>query len=198
MNDPQAEFGEDGNAIKTGYATCYSYNQQTGEYVGSFEFLTLIGSGIPGSSTRIAPPENSDGQVAIFNDGEWSLVADHRGEIVYSTKDQSKSVVVLTGDYPEGTTPLNPSTIYDTWDGNKWITDTNAQLKGEVAAANEKKKSLLAEANAFTGPWQTQLMLGIISDADKASLTTWMKYYQQVQSVDTSKAPDIGWPEKPE
>lgn len=59
------------------------------------------------------------------------------------------------------------------------------------------KVSLLSEANSYTQPWQTQLMLGIISDADKASLTIWMKYYQQVQNIDTSKAPDITWPEKP-
>lgn len=66
-----------------------------------------------------------------------------------------------------------------------------------VAQADSMKTSLLSEANTYTQPWQTQLMLGIISDADKVSLTTWMKYYQQVQVVDTSKAPDITWPEKP-
>nr|WP_080728216.1 tail fiber assembly protein [Morganella morganii] len=46
--------------------------------------------------------------------------------------------------------------------------------------------------------WQTQLILGIITDEDKASLTEWMLYVQKVQAVDTSAAPDIIWPEKPE
>lgn len=61
-----------------------------------------------------------------------------------------------------------------------------------------KKQSLITEANQKTQLWQTQLMLGIITDEDKASLTEWMLYVQKVQAVDTSTAPDIIWPEKPE
>ncbi|MDU4291137.1 tail fiber assembly protein [Mixta calida] len=67
-----------------------------------------------------------------------------------------------------------------------------------VSSATAQKTAMLAEANASTQAWQTQLLLGIITDTDKASLTTWMRYYQQVQSVDTSKAPDISWPAKPD
>lgn len=66
-----------------------------------------------------------------------------------------------------------------------------------VDDANIIKSSLLSQANTYTQSWQTQLMLGIITDADKASVTTWMKYYQSVQAIDTSTAPDIKWPEKP-
>nr|WP_239001162.1 tail fiber assembly protein [Pantoea stewartii] len=41
-------------------------------------------------------------------------------------------------------------------------------------------------------------MPGIISYADKTSLTTWLKYYQHVQAVDISTAPNISWPTEPE
>lgn len=67
-----------------------------------------------------------------------------------------------------------------------------------VLIAEEKKQQLIDEANQKTQMWQTQLMLGIITDEDKASLTEWMLYVQKVQAVDTSTAPDIIWPEKPE
>ncbi|RTY57950.1 hypothetical protein EKL29_10235 [Pantoea sp. YU22] len=66
-----------------------------------------------------------------------------------------------------------------------------------VDDAKAIKSALLAEANTNTQPWQTQLILGIITDSDKALLTTWMKYYQQVQAIDISKAPEIIWPEHP-
>jgi len=66
-----------------------------------------------------------------------------------------------------------------------------------VAQVSTEKTARLREANTITQPWQTQLLLGMITDADKASLTTWMKYYQQVQAIDTGKAPDIEWPKKP-
>ncbi|MCJ7926316.1 MAG: tail fiber assembly protein [Pantoea vagans] len=56
----------------------------------------------------------------------------------------------------------------------------------------------MSEANGITQAWQTQLLLGIITDADKALLTSWMKYIQAVQAADITNAPDISWPEKPE
>lgn len=66
-----------------------------------------------------------------------------------------------------------------------------------VENARAIKSRLLSEANTNTQPWQTQLLLGIISNDDKTSLTKWMRYYQEVQEIDTSTAPDIKWPEKP-
>lgn len=84
-------------------------------------------------------------------------------------------------------------------DGNPVLEDAPAlTAEQEVRIAEKKKNDILSNANTYTQPWQTQLLLGIISDEDKASLTTWMKYYQKVQAVDTSTAPKIKWPVKPE
>lgn len=188
---------ENGLAEKPGTLTVYNFDPDSGIYTGSSPEYLMQGIGIPAHSTREAPPADVKGKVCLFLNSEWQQVDDHRGETVYSTKDKSTSVVSLPGDYPADTTPLKPATQFDKWDGQKWVTDTDALHKGDVSAAIVRKSALLAETNAYTGPWQTQLMLGIISDADKASLTTWMKYYQQVQAVDTSKAPDITWPVKP-
>ncbi|WP_338300908.1 tail fiber assembly protein [Escherichia coli] len=67
-----------------------------------------------------------------------------------------------------------------------------------VAQAEAKRENLLAEAKDTISLWQTELQLGIISDEDKASLIAWMKYIQALKAVDTSTAPDIEWPVKPE
>jgi Caudovirales tail fibre assembly protein, lambda gpK len=67
-----------------------------------------------------------------------------------------------------------------------------------IAEADAEKASRIAEANNVTQMWQTQLMLGIITPEDKAKLTEWMQYVQVVQEIDTLKAPDITWPDKPE
>ncbi|HEI9768594.1 TPA: tail fiber assembly protein [Morganella morganii] len=67
-----------------------------------------------------------------------------------------------------------------------------------IEQAEAKKQFLITEATQKTHLWQTQLTLGIITNEDKASLTEWMLYVQKVQAVDTSAAPDIIWPEKPE
>ncbi|HFI3232780.1 TPA: tail fiber assembly protein [Escherichia coli] len=79
-----------------------------------------------------------------------------------------------------------------------WI-DIPAPSREElIAEAEQQKSALLLEAQAAIGLWQTELQLGIISDEDKASLIAWMNYIKAVQAVDTSAAPDINWPEKPE
>ncbi|HDG5313197.1 tail fiber assembly protein [Pantoea dispersa] len=66
-----------------------------------------------------------------------------------------------------------------------------------VENAKAIKSALLAEANTNTQPWQTQLLLGIISEEDKISLINWMMYYKKVQEIDASVAPNISWPDKP-
>ena len=68
----------------------------------------------------------------------------------------------------------------------------------QVAIATNKKAALLAEAQGTISLWQTELQLGIISDDDKTSLIAWMKYIQALNAVDTSTAPGIEWPVKPE
>lgn len=67
-----------------------------------------------------------------------------------------------------------------------------------IADAEAKKQTLITEATQKTQLWQTQLMLGIITDEDKASLKEWMLYVQKVQVADVSAAPDIDWPQKPQ
>lgn len=78
------------------------------------------------------------------------------------------------------------------------ITNPPATKEQLTEQAEQQKQALIREANQKTQLWQTQLMLGIITAEDKASLTEWMLYVQKVQAVDTSTAPDIIWPEKPE
>lgn len=79
-----------------------------------------------------------------------------------------------------------------------WVDIPPVTKEKLVAEMEAQKQALIAEANQKTQLWQTQLMLGIITDEDKTSLTEWMLYVQKVQAVDTSAAPDIIWPEKPE
>ena len=107
-------------------------------------------------------------------------------------------IISLPGDYPEGTTTLAPATPYDTWNGSEWVADTEAKHAADVEAAEQQKAALLLEGKATIGLWQTELQLGIISDEDKASLIAWVNYIKAVQAVDTSTAPGITWPEKPE
>lgn len=63
--------------------------------------------------------------------------------------------------------------------------------------AELKKAELLAAAEMTISIWQTKLLLGIISDKDKASLIAWLAYIDDLNTIDTDTAPDISWPEPP-
>ncbi|HFS7102325.1 TPA: tail fiber assembly protein, partial [Morganella morganii] len=66
-----------------------------------------------------------------------------------------------------------------------------------IEQAEQQKQALIAEASQKTQLLQTQLMLGIITDEDKASLKEWMLYVQEVQAVDSSLGAGIVWPTPP-
>ncbi|GJL33261.1 hypothetical protein TUM17576_00810 [Enterobacter hormaechei] len=66
-----------------------------------------------------------------------------------------------------------------------------------IIAAGQKKSQLLADASETIRGWQTDLLLGIISDEDKSKLIAWRIYIKVLEAIDTSLAPDINWPAVP-
>ncbi|CAM6484346.1 Tail fiber assembly protein [Escherichia coli] len=196
----KATLNKNGIATKAGEITVYNFDLITREYLAeSVEFLA-VGVGIPANSCTDAPVEGKDGFAVCRKaslDG-WEYVADHRGDTVYDTQTGQTVEITSPGEYADNVTTIAPSTPYDRWNGSAWVTDEDAQKSGQVMEAQQKKAVLLAEAQSTISLWQTELQLGIISDDDKASLITWMKYIQALNAVDTSTAPDTEWPVKPE
>lgn len=78
-----------------------------------------------------------------------------------------------------------------------WVDVPPLSHEQYVAIAELQKQALIAEAREKTELWRTQLMLGIITEEDKANLKEWMLYVQKVQVLDASTAPDIIWPVRP-
>ncbi|MCP1205492.1 tail fiber assembly protein [Pantoea sp. B550] len=193
----KATLDKNGLAKADGTLTVYGYDALTGEFTGAVQEFLAQGVGLPACSCLTAPPDAQAGTVAVYQDGSWLNVPDHRGETVYPVSGGAPVKITALGDYPADTTTLAPATAFDKWDGEKWVTDSDAQHQSRLDAAATEKAERVSEANGITQAWQTQLLLGIITDADKATLTAWMKYVQAVQATDVSGAPDISWPEKP-
>ena len=62
---------------------------------------------IPGNATSIAPPELAAQQAAVFSDGAWSVIADHRGETWWAGYRQP--VVIDALGTPTGLLPTEPA-----------------------------------------------------------------------------------------
>ncbi|EEQ8762644.1 tail fiber assembly protein [Escherichia coli] len=67
-----------------------------------------------------------------------------------------------------------------------------------VYQAESRKSSLLNEAYSTISIWQTELLLGTITEESRMLLIEWLEYIKALKDVDTSTAPNIIWPESPE
>ncbi|MDA8500808.1 tail fiber assembly protein [Citrobacter sp. Igbk 17] len=154
---------------------------------------------MPGHSTTTDPGEESQAFVAVFNGTGWEQQPDNRGVTVYSTADRATTVVNYIGEIRSGFTTVAPSTQYDKWDGSKWVADTDAQRKAAIADAEKQRSNLLASTDKVILDWRTELMLGEISDVNRAKLSAWMAYKNKVKVVDVTTDPEnVKWPAPPE
>lgn len=83
--------------------------------------------------------------------------------------------------------------------GTPILTDPPEPTQVElVAQAEDKRTALMEEANASITPLQDASDLDIATDEEMESLRAWKSYRVLLNRVDTSKVPDIEWPDKPE
>ncbi|MGV4148097.1 tail fiber assembly protein [Citrobacter freundii] len=80
-----------------------------------------------------------------------------------------------------------------------WI-DIPAPTREElILTAENERQRLLKQADAVMLDWRTELMLGEISDANRAKLSAWLAYKNEVKSVDVTTDPEhVNWPVIPE
>ncbi|WP_171861994.1 tail fiber assembly protein [Citrobacter freundii] len=84
-------------------------------------------------------------------------------------------------------------------EGNpSWIDIPAPTPEQAIAIAEHEKQLRLTYANSVVADWRTELALGTIGDEDKDRLIKWMAYIKALKAVDTSTAPNIKWPDKPE
>lgn len=187
-------FDDNGLAKEPGNIRCFYYDPETGEYTGWSDEYINVGVSMPGNSTDIDPGEAVAGKVSLFTGTDWRLEEDHRGVTVYSVENKQESVVDYIGPIKEGFVAAEPSSMFDKWDGQKWVADAEAQHAADVAEAEQKKAFLLAEANIAIAPLQDAFELDMATDAEKSLLLAWKKYRVLLMRVDTAK-PE--WPTPP-
>ncbi|MEC9929806.1 tail fiber assembly protein [Escherichia marmotae] len=188
-------------AVQAGNIIVYNYDGATREYISTSNEYLAVGVGIPAYSCLDAPGTYKAGYAICrsVDLNSWEYVPDHRGEIVYSTETRESKEITAPGDYPENTTTIAPLTPYDEWDGEKWVTDTEAQHSAAVDAAEVQCQSLIDAAMASISLIQLKLQAGRnLTQAETNRLNTVLDYIDAVTETNTSTAPDIIWPAFPE
>ncbi|WP_336192798.1 tail fiber assembly protein [Providencia stuartii] len=195
------EIGKDGFVSNTGWVKTYYINEATREYIGATMEHITIGGGLPAGAYLDAPklPEKDD--IAIVRSADeksWLYVTDHRGKTAYSTETRQPIEIDFIGDFPDALTLLEPKTEFDKWNGKKWVTDTEAQKAALIAEADNEKALRLSEANSTIMYLQEAVDVGLATEEEATALQAWKKYRVLLNRVDTSTAPNIDWPQKPE
>ncbi|EFE7764825.1 MULTISPECIES: tail fiber assembly protein [Escherichia] len=188
-------------ATKAGNISVYNYDGESREYISTSTEYLAIGVGIPACSCLDAPGPYKTGYAICRSEdfNSWIYVPDHRGEIVYSTETGESKEIKAPGDYPENTTTIAPLSPYDKWDGEKWVTDTEAQHNAAVDAAEAQHQSLIDAAMASISLIQLKLQAGRkLTQAETTRLNAVLDYIDAVMATDTSTVPNVIWPELPE
>ena len=197
----QAILGKDGYALNDGEIIVHNYDGETREYISTSTEYLAVGVGIPACSCLDAPGTHKAGYAICrsVDLNSWEYVPDHRGEVVYSTETGDTKEITVPGDYPENTTTIAPLTPYDKWDGEKWVTDTEAQHSAAVEAAEAQRQSLIDAAMASISLIQLKLQAGRkLTQTENTRLNAVLDYIDAVTATDNSTAPDVIWPELPE
>lgn len=187
-------FDENGYAAAPGSLRVFYFSPEIREYTGWSDEYINIGVSMPGNSTDIEPEQELEGYVLIFNGDKWEQREDHRGMTAYAISDRKASIVDYIGDIREGFTLSIPSTQFDKWDGNKWVTDTAEQSASKVLENTQQKAALIIEATNFIAPLIDARDGGYIDDSDIPLLSAWQKYRYALTKVDPSKPV---WPARP-
>ena len=140
-----------------------------------------------------------------------SRFIDARNPVYASDKGNVITIEVLPAGYEADGYARFTSASYDPEpDGAEFFREIVAGKFGPVApyvytqemATRDAEREKQRRLNAATGKislWQTKLLMGRhLTDDESAQLNAWMDYIDAVTAVDTSKAPDITWPDKPE
>lgn len=100
----------------------YEYDKKTKEYIGTnTAYVDPVASekakkkiyALPIYTTEIKPPKTGKGEVAVFNNGKWSIEKDYRGLVVYNINTREAVRWATIGELPKEYATNLPERIED-------------------------------------------------------------------------------------
>lgn len=179
--------------------TVYNLSSDTSELIGTGDCFVPANTGLPAYCTNIKPPQEKAGFAIVFDadSSTWQYIADHRGKTCWNTENRQMQVIDMLGDLPSDMTDKAPTSDFDTWDGEMWIKDAQAEKDFHTDMAERELKKRMDLAINTISILQDAVDFEMATDFEVESLKAWRKYRVLLSRVDTSKAQDVDWPVLP-
>ncbi|WP_416046672.1 tail fiber assembly protein [Cupriavidus basilensis] len=183
----------------------YHYDHVSGEYVGSSpaDPDPMNDGGYlnpPRFATFVAPPDAEPGKARCWMDSSWVQVLDIRGTLAWRRADGQPVVFDALGELPEVLTPLEPTDLDMTWDGQRWAVDAAKRLARQTTDAMAMRTQLLSEASETTAGMSDAYLAGLLTAEEEAKYRAFAAYKLALvklpQQSGWPAAP--AWPAKPE
>ncbi|PXZ04021.1 tail fiber assembly protein [Gilliamella apicola] len=196
LQPASAVLNKNGLTIKAGWAIIYNVDTKCEFLQATYQYLP-VGVGLPAHAYLEAPKNVQDNQAIIHNGQQWTYPTDLRGTKIYSTETGAETIMQEVGEIPEGYTTIKPSSEFDSWDGEKWVLDTEKQHQNDIDEATSQKKQLLSKATEQISYLQDAVDLQIATEQETQLLAEWKKYRALLNRIDVQQAPNIDWPKQP-
>ncbi|MEG0400390.1 MAG: tail fiber assembly protein [Hafnia sp.] len=180
--------------------TVYNLSSDASELIGAGDCFVPANTGLPAYCTHVKPPKEKAGFALVFDtdSSAWQYTADHRGETRWNTLNRQMLVIDMLGDVPKDTTDKAPTSDFDVWDGSAWVKNEESEKAFWIEEAMRELKERVSFATNAINTLQDAVDLEMATETEESSLLAWRKYRVLLSRVETSTAPDIYWPEKPE
>lgn len=180
----------------------YSYLPDSGAFNGvTSAYESPLEPGVfllPAHTTNTVPPDMGKGQVAVWRDSEWTLVADYRGQVVYDVKTKAPSRWLEVGDLPATVTLLEPTDPTMVWQGGVWVTPpvTLEQAKAsKLAQVKAAYRKALDTLNGTYTPqeiatWPQQIGEAAAYKSDAFAITPALDAIAKTRDIDKAELAD--------
>jgi hypothetical protein len=102
---------------------------------------------LPEKHSFTEPPKADKGFAVRLVDDKWKQIEDNRDKTIYNCEDCTQSEVVQKlGSIKEGFTYDEPSTPYDEWIDNQWVTNQSNQHIADFNDVDEIRRGLYSRA----------------------------------------------------
>ncbi|WP_052447732.1 tail fiber assembly protein [Serratia symbiotica] len=174
----------------------FNFLADTKEFIGAGDAYIPANTGLPACCTEIEGPQPEKGCVICFDPDKqaWFQIENHRGEVVYDKATAHERVIELLGPLPDGYTYVKPIGDYVKWDGEKWVSDIEAENEALISQARAKKAQLTRDADSIINTLTDAIELGMATESEKNKLIEWKKYRIQLSRIDCTIPADICWP----